>query len=201
MLIVSILLNLDKPDNTIVNKTLTNIKICDFGSALSQDEIFITSELVSRFYRPPEIFLGCQYDTKIDIWSIGCTLYELYTGKILFPGRHNNEMLKLIMQVKGKIPNRILKKGQFSSLYFNEQEKFLSLEYNSADKKDYVKELDIPQNPTRDMLAMLKAENTDDESDVNAFRDFLEKCLSLDPYKRLSAIEALLHPFIMNIKY
>lgn len=36
----------------------------------------------------------------MDMWSVGCVLYELFTGKILFPGRTNNEMLKLMMDTK-----------------------------------------------------------------------------------------------------
>jgi serine/threonine protein kinase len=46
----------------------------------------------------------------MDMWSVGCVLYELFTGKILFPGRTNNEMLKLMMDVKGPFPKKMLKK-------------------------------------------------------------------------------------------
>lgn len=41
------------------------------------------------------------------MWSVGCTLYELYTGKILFAGKTNNHMLKLAMDLKGKMPNKV----------------------------------------------------------------------------------------------
>jgi serine/threonine-protein kinase PRP4 len=50
----------------------------------------------------------------IDMWAMGCVFYELYTGRILFPGATNNEMLKMMMEVKGKFPNRMLQKGEFS---------------------------------------------------------------------------------------
>lgn len=188
-----------KPDNTIICKNRQVIKLCDFGSALREEEIVITSELVSRFYRAPEILLGCTYDTKIDIWSLGCTLFEIYTGNILFPGRDNNEMLKLIMQIKGKIPQKILKRGQFTNHYFNDKGLFLSHEIDNISKKDYTKELEIPQNPTKDLLHLLKfsfANNIDDDRNLLSFKDFLEKCLHLDPNKRFSAVEALCHPFI-----
>ncbi len=36
--------------------------------------------------------LGIPYDYGIDLWSTACTIYELYTGKILFPGKTNNEV-------------------------------------------------------------------------------------------------------------
>ena len=44
--------------------------------------------------------LGCKYDYAIDMWAVGCTLFEVYSGKILFPGKSNNEMLKLMMELK-----------------------------------------------------------------------------------------------------
>jgi serine/threonine-protein kinase PRP4 len=47
-----------------------------------------------RFYRAPEIILGLKYDFAVDLWSAGCTIYELYTGKIMFPGHTNNDMLR-----------------------------------------------------------------------------------------------------------
>ncbi len=79
------------------------IKLCDFGSCLGLDEAAPTEYLVSRFYRAPEIMLWCPFEFGVDIWSAAVSLYELYTGKVMFPGRSNNEMLKLIMHSKGKI--------------------------------------------------------------------------------------------------
>ena len=58
-------------------------------------------------------------DTPMDMWSIGCVLYELYTGKILFPGRSNNEMLKLVMDVQGPFPKKMLRRGAFADRHFD----------------------------------------------------------------------------------
>ena len=55
----------------------------------------------------------------MDMWSIGCVIYELYTGKILFPGRSNNEMLKLMMDVQGPFPKKMLRKGAFADRHFD----------------------------------------------------------------------------------
>lgn len=52
------------------------------------------------------------------MWSVGCTLYELYTGKILFPGSSNNHMIKLAMDLKGKMPNKV-KNQKIASLQWN----------------------------------------------------------------------------------
>ena len=73
-------------------------------------------------------YVGLPYDTSIDVWSAACTLYELYTGKILFPGKTNNQMLRLMMETKGKISNKQLKKAQFSHIHFDQQFNFLSKE-------------------------------------------------------------------------
>lgn len=123
----------------------STLKVCDLGSASDVKDGEITPYLVSRFYRAPEIskstpsrqtkwdvaddpVLGLPYDTAIDVWSIGCTLYELYTGKILFPGRSNNHMLLLMMEVKGKLNHRMIKKATLGEMHFDEQMNFISIE-------------------------------------------------------------------------
>jgi serine/threonine protein kinase len=65
------------------------IKIADFGLA----RVFsipirpYTHEVVTLWYRAPEILLGTlEYSTPVDIWSLGCIFVELITKKALFPG-------------------------------------------------------------------------------------------------------------------
>lgn len=120
-----------KPDNILVNDNNLVLKLCDFGSASQISDNEITPYLVSRFYRAPEIILGMQYDYCIDMWSTGCTIYELYTGKILFSGKSNNQMLKFFMDLKGKFPNKVVRKGQFKDQHFDQNCNFL---YQEIDK-------------------------------------------------------------------
>lgn len=120
-----------KPDNILVNDSNLILKLCDFGSSSTISDNEITPYLVSRFYRAPEIMLGIPYDYGIDMWSAGCTIYELYTGKILFSGKSNNQMLKYFMDLKGKIPNKIIRKGQFKDQHFDQSCNFL---YHEIDK-------------------------------------------------------------------
>ena len=95
------------------------MKICDVGTAYYEDEASLTQYLASRFYRAPEIILGYQYDYPLDVWSVACTLYELYTGKFLFDGRNNNQMLKIIMTRKGKFNQKMLRKGAYVEKFFD----------------------------------------------------------------------------------
>lgn len=120
-----------KPDNILVNESKLILKLCDFGAASHVSDNEITPYLVSRFYRSPEIILGVPYDHGIDMWSTACTIYELSTGKIMFSGKSNNEMLKYFMDLKGKIPNKIIKKGHFKEQHFDSNCNFL---YHELDK-------------------------------------------------------------------
>lgn len=63
---------------------------------------------------------GMCADHPLDVWSIGCVIFELFTGRILFPGRTNNEMLKLMMDAKGPFPKKMLKKGEFTIQHFED---------------------------------------------------------------------------------
>ena len=72
--------------------------------------------------------LGIPYDPSLDVWSVGCTLYELYTGKILLPGRSNNQMLLLMMELKGRFNQKMIKKAKFGDSYFDEMGGFDSIE-------------------------------------------------------------------------
>lgn len=120
-----------KPDNILVNESKLVLKLCDFGSASVINENDITPYLVSRFYRAPEIILGIPYEFGIDMWSAACTIYELYTGRIMFSGKSNNQMLKFFMDVKGKFPNKVIRKGAFKDQHFDSNCNFL---YHEIDK-------------------------------------------------------------------
>ncbi|CAG8465721.1 12007_t:CDS:10 [Ambispora gerdemannii] len=188
-----------KPDNILVSESKNTLKMCDLGSASDASENDITPYLVSRFYRAPEIILGLPYDYALDMWSVGCTLYELYTGKILFPGRSNNQMLKLMMELKGKFPNKMLRKGQFVDQHFDHELNFLANETDRISNKEVIKTFVI-NKPTRDLKMRLLSKTShmmdEDFRLLTAFVDLLEKCLNLNPEKRLTVREALLHPFI-----
>uniref|UniRef100_A0A8D3DDL1 Serine/threonine-protein kinase PRP4 homolog n=1 Tax=Scophthalmus maximus TaxID=52904 RepID=A0A8D3DDL1_SCOMX len=189
-----------KPDNILVNESKTILKLCDFGSASHVADNDITPYLVSRFYRAPEIIIGKPYDYGIDMWSVGCTLYELYTGKILFPGSSNNHMIKLAMDLKGKMPNKMIRKGLFKDQHFDQNLNFLYIEVDKVTEREKVTVMSTI-NPTKDLLAdMIGGQRLpeDQRKKVLLLKDMLDGTLMLDPAKRISINQALQHPFIQE---
>ncbi|KAL8776797.1 MAG: hypothetical protein Q9194_002930 [Teloschistes cf. exilis] len=192
-----------KPDNVLVNESRNVLKVCDLGSASDASDNEITPYLVSRFYRAPEIILGMPYDFGIDVWSIGCTLFELYTGKILFTGRSNNQMLRAIMECRGKFSHKILRKAEFGRQHFDDLLNFRSVEKDKLTGKDVVRVVNFTK-PTRDLRSRLvaNAKGLDDGEikELYSFIDLLDRCLNLNSEKRCSPAEALKHPFITKAK-
>ncbi|XP_060756052.1 pre-mRNA processing factor 4Bb isoform X2 [Neoarius graeffei] len=189
-----------KPDNILVNESKTILKLCDFGSASHVADNDITPYLVSRFYRAPEIIIGKPYDYGIDMWSVGCTLYELYTGRILFPGSSNNHMIKLAMDLKGKMPNKMIRKGLFKDQHFDQNLNFLYIEVDKVTEREKVTVMSTI-NPTKDVLAdLIGGQRLPEEQrkKVMQLKDLLDGTLMLDPAKRISINQALQHSFIQD---
>ncbi|CAF3177142.1 unnamed protein product [Rotaria socialis] len=189
-----------KPDNILVNESKLFLKLCDFGSASLASDCEITPYLVSRFYRAPEIILGMQYDFAIDLWSVAVTIYELYTGRVMFPGKSNNEMLKLMMDLKGKMPNRIIRKGILKDKHFDRDCNFLYHEVDKVTERDKITTVSNI-SPCRDLLSLLIGHQRlpeDQMKKVLQLRDLLEKVLIFDPQKRLNIKQSFEHPFIQE---
>nr|CAD7575094.1 unnamed protein product [Timema californicum] len=187
-----------KPDNILVSESKLVLKLCDFGSASHVAENEITPYLVSRFYRAPEISIP--YDFGIDMWSAGCTIYELYTGKIMFAGKTNNQMLKFFMDLKGKMPNKIIRKGTFKEQHFDGNCNFLYHEVDKVTEREKVVVMST-LNPSRDLLAELVGNQNlpeDQSRKVHQLKDLLERILMLDSSKRVAINHALTHAFIQE---
>jgi serine/threonine-protein kinase PRP4 len=183
-----------KPDNMLVNDAKNVLKLCDFGNAMFAGKNEITPYLVSRFYRAPEIILGLPYDHPMDIWSVGCCLFELYSGKVLFPGPSNNDMLRLHMELKGPFPKKMLRKGAFVEQHFDQDLNFLATEEDPVTKK-IIKRLVLNIKP-KDMGSIILSSPGEDPKMLINFKDLMEKIFVLDPDRRITVSQALSHPFI-----
>uniref|UniRef100_A0A672LGM6 Cyclin dependent kinase 18 n=1 Tax=Sinocyclocheilus grahami TaxID=75366 RepID=A0A672LGM6_SINGR len=92
-----------KPQNLLINDK-GELKLADFGLARAKSVPTKTysNEVVTLWYRPPDVLLGStEYSTPIDMWGVGCILYEMATGRPMFPGSTVKEELHLIFRLMG----------------------------------------------------------------------------------------------------
>lgn len=138
----------------------------------------------SRSYRAPEIILGTAFDERIDIWSVGCITAELFTHSLLFNNASVGALLTSVSSLLGPIPEHLLKLADIAP-YRQNGKVLVNL------KKGGIWELDPPYRLLEDQLG------TDDAD----FVDFIRKLLQWDPTQRLTASQALEHPFIKRYNH
>ena len=61
----------------------------------------------TRFYRSPEVLLEAGYGTQIDMWSLACTLGEMFTGRPMFGGENEKDQMARIIEVVGGVPAKM----------------------------------------------------------------------------------------------
>ena len=108
-----------KPENVLfTNEYFNKVKIIDFGASCAdcKSGLFYVQ---SRYYRAPEIVLGIEYDNEVDMWSLGCIIYELITGSPLFPARDENELLEYFIVTMGHIPEYLLQHAKKYKQFFS----------------------------------------------------------------------------------
>ncbi|KRX73846.1 Dual specificity tyrosine-phosphorylation-regulated kinase mbk-2, partial [Trichinella sp. T6] len=174
-----------KPENIVLRQSdRTGVRVIDFGSSCVKGSR-LYSYIQSRFYRAPEVILGCIYSTPIDMWSFGCILVELFTGNPLFPGVDETDQMALIIEMLGVPPPKLIN-GRRGSIFFDPDglPKYCR-NMNSSHKS---KERGPPGSRSlRDVLK--RCDNGD-------FIDFVSKCLALDPEERMTPKAALKHSWI-----
>lgn len=173
-----------KPENILMKSTSLKdgIKVIDFGSSCYVSER-VHTYIQSRFYRAPEIVLGGEYGTPIDMWSLGCILVELLTGKPLFPAASEKELLAMQIEILGMPHHDTIVAGTRSHHHFTADFKFRPV----VDRKGRTRGVSSRQLPA----VLLKDEN-------RLLRDFILQCLKWDPLKRITPRDASRHPFLIG---
>ena len=169
-----------KPENVLFTED-ERVKICDFGSSkFIEKDTKSTPYIVSRYYRAPELLLGkCDYDDKIDIFAAGCIFAELFTLIPLFPGKTEGLQIFEHMCILGNPP-----KGYFEK--FQLPESFLNYFVNM----DKIEKADIKN--------VINENKFYDDEDVKEAGDLILKMIAWDSDERISAKNALKHPFFKN---
>ena len=184
-----------KPENILLKCiSKAEVKIIDFGSSNFIYDA-TSSYIQSRSYRAPEVIMGCNYDYKIDIWSLGCILAELYSKTVLFMSDSVHSLLARVIGIIGPIPEWMFEKGTTVNGMFC-KEKLLFMEADAVnDTNANISTTSVGKKkmhvivPKRTLL-----KNRLHCEDQN-FIDFLRYLLKIDPNERPTAEEALNHPW------
>mmetsp|Transcript_23909 Transcript_23909/g.68401 ORF Transcript_23909/g.68401 Transcript_23909/m.68401 type:complete len:743 (-) Transcript_23909:223-2451(-) len=187
-----------KPENILMKShSKCEVKLIDFGSSCFVGD-YLTSYVQSRSYRAPEVILGLDYDQKIDIWSLGCVIAELWSGYMLFQNDSIQSLLARMISIMGPFPAHMLASGKQVSKYFTQDGRLYQLAEPAAEAGAF------PALQQRRAILLLPKRSslrqrmrTEDER----FIDFLSNLLKLDPAERLTAPQALRHPWLARGLY
>ncbi|EDO33758.1 predicted protein [Nematostella vectensis] len=164
----------------------SHMRLIDFGSATFEHEHHSTT-VSTRHYRAPEVILELGWSYPCDIWSIGCIMFELYTGFTLFQTHENREHLAMMERIIGPIPSDFAKKSRKTKYFYKGK---LEWDEKSSSGK-YVRENCKP----------LKKYMLSDSEGHQLFFNLLDYLLEYDPEKRITAKEAMQHPFFNSMYY
>ena len=207
-----------QPDNILVNQDYTHFKLCDFGAAMSTADATQQSvlgiDVGARYYRAPELALAYgSASPAADIWALGVTIAEMCSGKILFTGKTNNEIIWSIMSVLGPVPRVMAAECQRNTYFGSNEKEYFYLQKSIRDSGDPpVTEPEVvvmprPDRGTASELLLKKilppclsgntTTGSGDKSQFAAIRDLLlNKMLCLDPSVRTTAKRACLDAII-----
>ncbi|KAJ5782767.1 hypothetical protein N7457_004541 [Penicillium paradoxum] len=161
-----------KPQNLLVNLE-GGLRLADFGlaRAFGIPVNTFSNEVVTLWYRPPDVLLGSHsYNTSIDIWSAGCIIAEMYAGRPLFPGNTNADQLLRIFRTLGTPSERT----------------WPGITQLPGFKPTF------PVYPTQDLRRLIPWLD-------HLGGDLLDRMLQLRPELRVSAANALHHPWFHSL--
>lgn len=184
--------NENEEEETHFPKPINDIylKVSDFGSCYLKDNN-VDGSIQTREFRSPEVIIGYDINEKIDIWSIGCIVYELLNGNCLFdPTKYKKEIdtdrehLSLFFEMFGKLPSELWEYCDKSEQLFDNKGRIKGhkrIEYTSLET--HLRDLELNQ--------------FDSDEELDDFCRFLSRFFKYVPKLRPSARELLDDPWFI----
>nr|XP_046234346.1 homeodomain-interacting protein kinase 2-like [Scatophagus argus] len=195
-----------KPENIMIvdrKQQPLQVKLIDFGLARHVSDAVPGSCVQSLWYRAPEVMLGMCFAEPIDMWSLGLVAAELAVGFPLFPGLHEYDMMKFIVNTLGQPPDYQLNSALKSSCFFRFDSSFKQQTWRLKSPEEFARETGHHFTDTRcypfTSLDVFKGvmcfRNTAKENEVQNFINLLKKMLLVDKHNRIIPLKVLEHPF------
>ncbi|XP_055341877.1 dual specificity protein kinase CLK2-like [Paramacrobiotus metropolitanus] len=170
----------------ISQRTDTEIRIIDFGTTVHEGEAK-HPKIQTQHYRAPEVLLELGWDHSSDIFSIGCIMYELYSGSTLFQTQDDREHLAMMIRTLGDIPRKMIRNSKLG--HFDSDGRLLFDEHSS--EGEFVRRYYKP-------LMELIREKDQSNKEVLALFDLIGRLLHYQPKHRFPLLPALSHNFFVR---
>ncbi|XP_024525746.1 extracellular signal-regulated kinase 2 isoform X1 [Selaginella moellendorffii] len=183
-----------KPSNLLLDSDC-RCKLADFGLARSVAQLkddmgqaqVLTDYVATRWYRAPEILLGStNYTFGVDMWSSGCILGELLNGKPVFPGASTMNQIEKVLDLIGKPASEDI--AAFESPFAAAMIENMAI---TGPRWERIRVLRLIE-----CFTLSRSFRKAFPSATPEAADLLRKLLHFNPQKRLTAEQALQHPYV-----
>jgi len=156
----------------------------------------VYSYIQSRFYRSPEVLLGCPYSTAIDMWSLGCILVEMHTGEPIFSGQDEADQIVKIYELLGPPPAHMIQQGTKGLKHFRRAAEGPTYQLREAPRS-------LKQRSLNEVLGVETGgpdgrrlnEPGHSVTDYLKLKDLIMRMLAYDPGERITPFQAISHSF------
>jgi dual specificity protein kinase YAK1 len=195
-----------KPENIVLADLYSqDVKVIDFGSSRLRGTPVAHYYVQSRWYRAPEVVLHLSAGFEADMWSLGLTIAELFLATPLFPAPNEFQLLAALVEKLGPLPRYMIEQSPRRDELFDRtgtlktaqqlcREHGISYDpveeyYTHQILRDTVFEYTPGMGQSRTGVAAERARRA-------LFADFVEATMKVDPRERITAIDAMSHPFL-----
>jgi len=163
------------------------IRLIDFGSTTFDHEHH-SSIVQTRHYRAPEVILELGWDQSCDVWSVGCIIFELAMGFMLFDTHSSVEHLAMMERVLGPLPVKMVERSK--------------LKYFSKGKLKWDEDSSAGRHVRRKVKPLARYIPREERGNVDweEMFDLIGLMLRYDPTRRLALSECMEHPFLKKFK-